>query len=100
MLAEATEGDADAQNNLGSCYLSGEGVKQDYEKAVVWFTLAAEQGHADAQARLRNLIDQLGYVPELSSDREVISFEAGKQPVPTRTSASQAGTQVQLTTKY
>jgi len=33
-------------------YQSGQGVPQDYKTAVKWYTLAAEQGHADAQTNL------------------------------------------------
>ena len=43
---------ANAQNNLGVCYAKGQGVKQDYEKAVYWYTKAAEQGDAVAQSNL------------------------------------------------
>ncbi|MDP7426472.1 MAG: sel1 repeat family protein, partial [Rhodospirillales bacterium] len=45
----AEQGDADAQNNLGSMYDQGQGVLQDYKTALKWYTLAAEQGDADAQ---------------------------------------------------
>ena len=33
-------------------YENGLGVPQDYKTAVKWYTLAAEQGHADAQTNL------------------------------------------------
>jgi uncharacterized protein len=33
-------------------YNNGEGVPQDYKSAVKWYTLAAEQGDADAQTNL------------------------------------------------
>ncbi|MDR2855311.1 MAG: sel1 repeat family protein [Methanomicrobiales archaeon] len=52
LLAEATEGDAIAQFNLGMAYaypLDYENVEPDFEKAVEWFTKAADQGHVDAQ---------------------------------------------------
>lgn len=45
----AKQGFAAAQNNLGICYNKGQGVPQDYEKAVYWYTKAAEQGYAVAQ---------------------------------------------------
>ena len=35
-------------------YHKGEGVPQDYKEAVRWYTLAAEQGYADAQYNLAN----------------------------------------------
>ena len=43
------QGDADAQRCLGFCYHKGNGVEQDYEKAVYWFEKAAMQGDAGAQ---------------------------------------------------
>ncbi len=45
----AEQGDAWAQYNLGLIYKNGEGVSQDYEKAIDWFTKSAEQGFAVAQ---------------------------------------------------
>ena len=38
-------------------YREGQGVAQDYEKAVKWFRLAAAQGFASAQYNLGNLYD-------------------------------------------
>ena len=52
MIAE--EGNAEAQNMLGMCYLKGQGVTKDYTEAVKWFRKAAEQGNTSAQ-------DNLGY---------------------------------------
>lgn len=40
------------QNILGYKYYTGEGVKQDYIKAIKYFTLAAQQGYANAQLNL------------------------------------------------
>ena len=37
---------------LGICIERGEGVKQDYKKAVEWFQKAADQGYASAQYNL------------------------------------------------
>ena len=42
----AEQGDADAQDNLGSCYENGDGVSQDKRKAVEWYIKAAEQGRS------------------------------------------------------
>ncbi len=36
--------DALAQYNLGGMYATGGGVPQDYQEAVRWYRLAAEQG--------------------------------------------------------
>lgn len=48
----AEQGFAVAQNSLGVDYTTGQGVPQDYEKAVFWYTKAAEQGIAAAQTIL------------------------------------------------
>ena len=40
----AEQGNAKAQYNLGLRYENGQGVAQDYGKAVEWYTKAAEQG--------------------------------------------------------
>jgi TPR repeat protein len=41
-----------AQRKLGWMYFAGQGVQQDYDTAVKWYTLAAEQGDATAQYNL------------------------------------------------
>lgn len=48
-LPQAEQGDADAQNALGTIYYLGLGVERDYRKALKWFELAATQGHPRAQ---------------------------------------------------
>lgn len=45
----AETGDVHAQNQLGTMYGSGDGIKQDYLEALYWFKLAAEQNYAKAQ---------------------------------------------------
>ena len=48
----AAAGDAEAQYELGICYLNGEDIKLDEEAAVLWFQISAEQGYAEAQSVL------------------------------------------------
>ena len=48
----AEQGDADAQFNLGVKYYYGEGIPQDFKKAIYWYTKAAEQGDVRAQFSL------------------------------------------------
>jgi len=48
----AVEGNADAQNLLGSLYERGAGVTQSFGEARKWYELAAKQGHAAAQSNL------------------------------------------------
>jgi len=43
-LKAAEQGDAKSQRNLGICYYEGEGVPQDYKKAVHWLSKAEAQG--------------------------------------------------------
>ncbi len=48
----AEQGNPIAQFNLGLMYDNGEGVPQDYQAAVKWYTLAAKQGDVDARFNL------------------------------------------------
>lgn len=48
-LPLAEQGDAQAQNALGTIYYLGLDVKRDYRQALEWFELAASQGHPGAQ---------------------------------------------------
>jgi len=41
-----------AQFNLGFMYRKGQGVKQNYTKALAYYQLASDQGNADAQSTL------------------------------------------------
>jgi TPR repeat protein len=49
LLEAAQQGHPGAQNDLGICYLHGEGVTKDDAKAVYWYRKAAEQGIDNAQ---------------------------------------------------
>lgn len=48
----AEQGDAVAQNELGSRYYAGRGVERDDAEAARWIRLAAAQGYAPAQHNL------------------------------------------------
>ena len=50
LMREASEGEATAQYNLGFCYKMGIGVAKDEGKAMQYYKMAAEKGHAQAQA--------------------------------------------------
>ncbi len=52
LKAKAEQGDAKAQNNLGTMYEAGTGVQRDNDEAVKWYTKSAEQGNALAQSNL------------------------------------------------
>lgn len=63
MRAAANYRNADAQFQMGRMFLKGEGgVKASIKQAARWFQLAAEKGHAGAQASLGNLLFQSGRV--------------------------------------
>jgi TPR repeat protein len=51
-----------AQFELGRMFLVGEGVKSSVKQAGRWLQLAADKGHAGAQATLGNLLYQRGKV--------------------------------------
>jgi hypothetical protein len=57
--ADAEKGVAEAQYKLGNCYFNGEGVTKDYEKAVYWWTKAAEQKYAEAQYNIAKALDDI-----------------------------------------
>ena len=48
----AAHGDAVGQYSLGLLYDLGDGIPQNYKKALKWCRLAAEQGDADGQNNL------------------------------------------------
>jgi TPR repeat protein len=53
VINEATEGDREAQYQLGCFYTAGQGhLKQDMEKAFEWLNKAAAQGHDGAKEKL------------------------------------------------
>ena len=52
LLEMAEQGNALAQCTFANCNATGDGYRQDYEKALHWFAKAAEQGHSDAQRGL------------------------------------------------
>jgi TPR repeat protein len=52
LLADARNGKASAQWEIGKRYREGDGFPQSYEKAALWFRKAAEQGFAHAQNKI------------------------------------------------
>lgn len=53
----ANEGNAAAQNDLGTMYQYGDGVPQDYKEAVHWYKKAADQGSSLAIVNLGYMYD-------------------------------------------
>ena len=62
MRAAATYRNPVAQFELGKMFLDGDGVKASIKQAGRWLQLAAEKGHAGAQATLGNLLFQSGKI--------------------------------------
>ena len=52
LFRRAQNGDNDASFNLGECFFYGRGVKQDYAKAVKWYTLSSDRGDCSSQKKL------------------------------------------------
>lgn len=48
----AKQGHADAQNNLGAMYLTGNGVSRDIDIAIQWYIKSSSQGNLNAQSML------------------------------------------------
>ena len=55
IFQKANQGNVEAQFNLGTIYYQGNGIPQDYEKALHWYLKAAAQGHPHAQLGLGTL---------------------------------------------
>jgi len=51
----AENGNRKAQNVIGAMYSKGEGVQRNASRALMWFTLAAKRGDAQAKARMREV---------------------------------------------
>lgn len=51
-LKSAEQGNPEAQNMVGMCYVSGKGVTKDLSEAVKWWSKASEAGNANAQASI------------------------------------------------
>lgn len=55
----AGQGNADAQNELGTMYENGWGVAKDYDEALHWYKLSADQGNAAARLNINTLNQKL-----------------------------------------
>ena len=60
----AEQGNADAETLIGSLYMFGQGVPQDYGQSAIWLAKAGEQGQASAQLGLCELYDSGEGVPQ------------------------------------
>ena len=71
-LSLATDGVAQAQNNLGWMYSKGQGGPQDDKEAIKWWRLAAEQGFSPAQNTLGVMYSNGQGVPQ--DDKEATKW--------------------------
>ena len=63
-MAEANQGAAYAQFNLGVMYDNGDGIPENDAEAVKWYKKAADQGDAGAQSNLGFMYAKGEGVPE------------------------------------
>ena len=70
LIKNAQSGDSEAQYKLGECYFNGDGIEQDYKKAVEWYEKSAIQGYAKAQNNLGFCYGK-GYGVEKDLEKEV-----------------------------
>lgn len=57
LRADAEQGDASAQDELGLRYELGEGVRRDYVEAVKWYYSSAKNGNSNALLNLSSVIE-------------------------------------------
>lgn len=55
-MSLALKGDDKAQNSVGACYNYGKGVEAEFDKAIYWFELSANQGNVKAKDNLGILL--------------------------------------------
>ncbi len=75
----AEQGDAKAQVSLGTLYIKGQGVSQDYVGAAKWYRKAAEQGDAFAQALLGSMYAHGQGVPQDDAEAAKWSRKVAEQ---------------------
>jgi TPR repeat protein len=73
LIAEAEQGDMDAQYAAGLIYAEGRGVEQDAVQAYYWLTRAIEQGDPDA-GKLRQHVAALMSDAEFAAARRLVEL--------------------------
>jgi len=67
--AKAESGDAEAQYQLGSCYLTGDfGFTKDFTEAIKWYQKAADQNYPNMQLPLASAYAQRGVLELKNGD--------------------------------
>lgn len=72
---QAADGDAAAQNRLGTWYYNGRAVEQNYAEAVAWWTKSADKRNADAIGNLA-MCYQLGHGVKADSLTAIALYKA------------------------
>ena len=75
----AKQGDTTAQIQVGCMYEIGEGVEQNEEQAVYWFTEAAKQGNTEGQLILAEMYTEGDLVEENQEQAVYWYMQAAKQ---------------------
>ncbi len=73
----ATQGNVAAQGGLGMMYAQGEGVPRDEVEALVWFTLAARAGDADAARNRDYAASRVGRAGVQAAQQRSDAIQAG-----------------------
>ena len=83
---DADAGKPDAQYQLGRLYDKGDKLEHDMQKAVMWYTKAANQGNVDADYRLAIMyIYGVGIAKDVAKGEQYLSTAAKlKHPVATK----------------
>lgn len=81
-LADARDGDADAQYEVGIMYLKGQGIHADRDKAIEWLKAAAENDNDQAVSKLLRMQDNVQAFQEIqkkaSQGNAVAQYETGR----------------------
>ncbi len=64
----ANKGDVRAQSDLADCYLNGEGVAQDHEEAIKWYSVAANEGYGPAEVLMGQIYAEGLGVPKNAAE--------------------------------
>jgi len=72
-LQPARHGDPRGLYKLGYAYEQGQGVKADPVRALMWYSLASEQGYEQAAARIERVGGQLD--PEQRAQAEALAAD-------------------------
>ena len=80
LTAQAAAGDAEAQYRLACRYSKGDGITQDYGKAIAWLEKAAAQGHEAAPIALHILDEQNVQTPPSGTNTDIEPYQPQETP--------------------